>query len=372
MPRGGDAAAAPDLSGIRSDGYATLPPENSLIQPGPGVGGPGPGVLGGPPMPPVPPGQPSGPWSPPGIETPWPKSEYIRDGGHVGAPLTVNRQGQVRGLQMEDTVAQYETLDGQSHVQPSNPVYLYAPRFGAVRQVANLEDGVQIDRLRGLHEPVKLSAPTINTPVTTGHQDLQVGDDIGMQPASIFHAKQGYGAVSIAVGPRSFQDRYKAFENYSIIRLGAIRESESAWVARGSDAAAVWTDKQAVQILLEHRAAVVDSVVEKLGTVYTNDLPPTPRLRIVKLASTSDAKPGETVDFTLRFDNLGLQAIGSVVILDSLSARLAYVPSSAQCSLDARFSTQANEGESLVMRCELLNPLKPGQGGVIRFQCRVR
>ena len=34
----------------------------------------------------VPPGQPSGPWSPPGIEKPWPKSEYVRDGGHVGAP----------------------------------------------------------------------------------------------------------------------------------------------------------------------------------------------------------------------------------------------------------------------------------------------
>ena len=284
----------------------------------------------------VPPGQPSGPWSPPGIETPWPKSEYVRDGGHVGAPLTVNRQGQVRGLQMEDTVAQYETLDGQSHVQPSNPVYLYAPRFGAVRQVTNLQDEVQIDRLRSVHDPVKLSAPTIRTLVTTGQQDLQVGDDIGMQPASIFHAKQGYGAVSNVVGPRSFQDRYKAFENLSVVRVGKLKESEAAWLARGNDAAAVWTNKQAVQVLLEHRAAVVDSSVEKLGTVYTNDLPPTPRLRIVKLASTSDAKPGETVDFTIRFDNLGLQAIGSVVILDSLSTRLEFVPASAQCSLEAR------------------------------------
>ena len=320
----------------------------------------------------VPPGQPSGPWSPPGIETPWPKSEYVRDGGHVGAPLTVSRQGQVRGLQMEDTVAQYETLDGQSHVQPSNPVYLYAPRFGAVRQVTNLQDEVQIDRLRSLHEPVKLSAPTIRTLVTTGQQDLQVGDDIGTQPASIFRARQGYGAVSNAVGPRSFQDRYKAFEDLSVIRVGAVKESDAVWLARGSDAAAVWTTKQAVQVLLEHRAAVVDSSVEKLGTVYTNDLPPTPRLRIVKLASTSDAKPGETVDFTIRFDNLGLQAIGSVVILDSLSTRLEFVPHSAQCSLEARVSTQPNEGDSLLVRCELVNPLKPGEGGVLRFQCRVR
>ena len=177
VPHDGDAFAAADLSGIRSDGYATLPPQAlagpaEIDPPVAALAAPS-GAQGD-----VPPGQPSGPWSPPGIAKPWPKSEYVRDGGHVGAPLTLDRQGQVRGLQMEDTVAQYETLDGQSHVQPSNPVYLYAPRFGAVRQVTNLQDEVQIDRLRGLHEPVKLSAPTIRTLVTTGQQNLQVGDDV--------------------------------------------------------------------------------------------------------------------------------------------------------------------------------------------------
>ena len=88
--------------------------------------------------------------------------------------------------------------------------------------------------------------------------------------------------------------------------------------------------------------------------------------------SGAAANPGDTVDFTIRFDNLGLQAIGSVVILDSLSTRLEFVSDSAQCSLEARVSTQPNEGDSLMVRCELLNPLKPGQGGVLRFQCRVR
>ena len=66
---------------------------------------------------------------------------------------------------------------------------------------------------------------------------------------------------------------------------------------------------------------------------------------MVKVASTPFAKPGEEVDFTIRFDNIGNQPIGNVTILDSLSTRLEYVPQSAQCSVEAKFSTQPNEGE---------------------------
>ena len=85
---------------------------------------------------------PTGPWSPPGISKPWPKDEYLRDGGHLGPPLVPGRQGEVRGLEMEDTAAQFQTADGRNVIEPSNPVYLYSPRFGAVRQVVNLEDEI--------------------------------------------------------------------------------------------------------------------------------------------------------------------------------------------------------------------------------------
>jgi hypothetical protein len=63
-----------------------------------------------------------------------------------------------------------------------------------------------------------------------------------------------------------------------------------------------------------------------------------------------------------------------VVIVDSLSPRLEYVSAakSAQCSVDARFSTVPNEAGSLIVRCALDHPLQPGQGGILRFQCRVR
>ena len=128
-----------------------------------------------------------------------------------------------------------------------------------------------------------------------------------------------------------------------------------------------------MQVVLERRAAMVENGVEKAGSVFVLDTPPAnPRLRVVKVASTSFAEPGDEVDFTIRFDNVGNQTIHNVAILDSLSTRLAYIPNSAQCSLKAKFSTQPNEGESLLVRCELADPLKAGDGGVIRFHCRVR
>ena len=43
-----------------------------------------------------------------------------------------------------------------------------------------------------------------------------------------------------------------------------------------------------------------------------------------------------------------------------------------QCSREGTFSTETNEGGSVVLRFELKDPLEAGQGGVIRFCCKVR
>jgi uncharacterized repeat protein (TIGR01451 family) len=361
-----------DLSDVRSSGYAMLPPE--ALAGGQATAattapmGP-PGMEMGVPVPYTP----TGPWSPPGISTPWPKDEYVRDGGHLGPPVTAGARVEIRGLQMEDTVARFETPDGQTRVQPSNPVYLYSPRFSSVRQVVNLEDQVQIERSASVHEPVKLTAPTVEQIVIARQQDLQIGDDIGAVPAAGFRTKLGSGAVSAALGPLGFQDRFKPYENFSVIRRGILAKSETAWLIRASDAALAWSHTQSVQVMLERRAAMVENGSTKAGSVYAlGQEPASPRLRVVKVASTAFAEPGDEVDFTIRFDNVGNQTIHNVSILDSLSTRLEYIPNSAQCSVSATFSTQPNEGDSLVVRCQMTDPLKTGDGGVIRFHCRVR
>jgi hypothetical protein len=63
-----------------------------------------------------------GPWIPPGIVPPWPMNEYLRDGGANPPGVAVGKNGEVIGLQMEDTVAKFSSLDGQTHVTPSNKV----------------------------------------------------------------------------------------------------------------------------------------------------------------------------------------------------------------------------------------------------------
>ena len=98
------------------------------------------------------------------------------------------------------------------------------------------------------------------------------------------------------------------------------------FLARGSNAAIAWSHTQAVQIILDHKSADGRSEVRPEQSVYTVDEPPGhPKLRLVKVASTPFAQPGDEVDFTLRFDNIGNQPIGNVTILDSLSTRLEYV-----------------------------------------------
>lgn len=329
--------------------------------------------------PPTPPGipipyTPSGPWSPPGIRRPWPQDEYLADGGDRGLPARVAQQWEVQGLEPEDTVAHYDTLAGQTIVQPSNRVYIYSPRFGAVRQVVGLVANEQSNRAAGVHFPERLAAPATTQLATTSTQNVQPDYQVSARPPVIYRGKRGDGAMSNATGPRGIQqDFFLPYEDLRIIREGVIDAAEMGWLARGSAAAEVWSREQQVQVILDHRAATVVANVQTSPTVYTVEQPPPrPELRVVKVASTGFAEPGDEVAFTIRFDNVGNELIGNVTVIDNLTTRLEYVPDSAQCSLPAEFFTEPNQGDSLALRCELADPLPPGEGGVIRFRCRVR
>ena len=61
-----------------------------------------------------------------------------------------------------------------------------------------------------------------------------------------------------------------------------------------------------------------------------------------------------------------------MTIVDNLTTRLEYMNDSAKSSRRADFYSERNEAESLVLRWEITDPLEPGEGGVVRFKCRVR
>lgn len=313
-----------------------------------------------------------GPWTPPGIIPPWPCDEYLRDGGNVGPPVRVGRNGELLGLEMEDTVARYNTLDGRTVVEPSNQVSLYSPRFNAVRQVVDVEIDQQRNRAAGVAKPVRPLGPRTSEPAGLNTQNLQAVRDIGTNPALQLRTRQLHSTLFAELRPTAFDNRYRPYENFAVIRTGVYVGHEEAILARGAQAAIAWNRNQAVQIYLDDYAAGATVVSQTPQETFGVGSAPNPRLRVIKVASTPVAEPGDEVSFTIRFDNVGNQPIGSVQIVDSLTTRLEYVPDSAQCSLKARFSTQPNEGESLVVRCLLSEPLPPGKGGVFRFRCLVR
>ena len=313
------------------------------------------------------------PWSPPGLSQPWPQDEYLADGGDQGLPVAVSPDWRVEGLEPEDTVAHFDTVDGRTLVQASNPVFIYAPRFGSVRKVVGLVQEEQIDQPGGVGQPVQAVRCDDLQLIASSKQQVEAIRQNSNLPPIIYRSKVGDGALSNVQTPGSFQDAFQPYENLKIIREGTAQASERALLAKGVAAAIVWTDTESVEIMLDHQSAAAEVTDRGACEIYSVDEGPAcPRIRIVKIASTQFAQPGDYVDFTLRFDNVGNQPIGNVTIIDSLTTRLEYVADSQQSKLESSFNTKPNEAGSEVLRWEITDPLPVGSGGVIRFRCRVR
>jgi len=314
-----------------------------------------------------------GPWTPPGLAGPWPPQEYLRDGGDDSLPVSVAPDWKVRGLELSDTVAHYDTIDGRTEVTPSNRVHIYAPRFGAVRQLTGVQLYERADKAGGVTQPEGLVRYESSELAATGLQRVQIGLNRGSTLPSEYEMGRGEGAVSGTLTPGGFQDRFMAFENVELIRTGKIHQGDEARLALGLTAAVVWSGDQEVQVTINNQTATAFTNDSKAMQIFTVEDPTnSPRLRVVKVASTQLAQPGDTVDFTIRFDNVGDQPLGNVVLMDNLTTRLEYVEGSAQSSVEAEFSSGPNEGGSSVLRWQITEAVPVGEGGIVRFECRVR
>jgi len=312
-------------------------------------------------------------WRPPGIPGPWPRDEYLFDGGDKGAGVQVRQDWSVLGLDQEDTVVHYDTLDGRLVIEPTNRVQIYAPRFAAVRKVYGPSAYRHQGRVAGVERPLIAHSHGTRRIATTSIQHAGPDRYMGIDGPLRFREDVRGGMLDGSEGLDTVSNRFKPFENYRIIRDGQFDNTEKARLATSMDAALVWAADQAVQVSINAVMASVATNDSGAQSVYRYELPEgKPRLRVVKVASRKEAKPGDEIEFTLRFDNVGDQPLGNITIVDNLTTRLEYVTDSAECSVQANFLTQENDGESLVLRWEINDPLDVGQGGIIRFKCRVR
>ena len=166
------------------------------------------------------------PWAPPGIAGPWPHDEYLEDGGDRDVQVNLGREGEIRGLELEDTVAIFDTADGVTVIKPSNRVCLYAPRFAAVRKVTGVAQNLQNDQPIGVQLPVRAVAEREELFATTAVQPVQPVGGIGTKQPSIERVRETPIPFISEQPIAGIESGLATYENLRILRQGVFEESE--------------------------------------------------------------------------------------------------------------------------------------------------
>ena len=297
--------------------------------------------------------------------------EYIFDGGDRDPPVRLREDLSQVGLDPEDTVIQYTTKAGMTEVQAGCRVAIYAPRFGSVRKRTGVLESELALRPQTADLPAgpgtireKLPPIQVMAPVRANTKDT-------VRVVEAFRDRQRPMPAELVLPMGEISDAFKPYEDLDIIRNGNIKMTDPARLAISAAAARIWSNIDALQVLIDGQeaAVIVDQKQPREFTLYEYK---GARVRICKVASEQIANPGDIISFTIRYDNIGEQPVSKLVVTDSLAPRLEYVESSQQSSLEARFSTTPNDAGSSVLRWEIDRELKPGEGGFVRFDAKVR
>ena len=314
------------------------------------------------------------------------EEECFHDGGDAGVRAGFDAQGRLRGVEPEDTVAEYTDPQGRKRVVCSNRVCLCVPRFAVLRTElppAGFEGAVgplgasfsvgqgQLrmglpSRLAGHYEQPKAvlgrerptAAVSRSTPLTLTRVEILEALQLDVGPLALLGTRQVRTLTEV--------ERVKLLRGIQLAR-----ELSQPLTLREN----VQSVGPAVIARVEAGPEVIKAVAETRDLTVCCDeapCPPDRPLVLVKCADRGDAQIGDVVTFTLRYSNHGGRPLTDIAVTDSLTARLEYVPGSAQSDRDAVFTTQLNEAGSQLLRWEVGGKLLPGQGGTVRFRARIR
>lgn len=247
--------------------------------------------------------------------------ECLLDGGDRDLPVGYRPGGKLGGLDPEDTVAEYRNSKGVKKIAISNRVCVCVPRFGVLRT-----------------EITPFTKQDLRMPQGTrrvGGPDLMT---LKVPPLGVVN----YDELLAIKGRRS------PTEVYTLTRTSIFGKVEGV-----------------EQIVDLARVADITGICKKPQGI---DKP----LLLKKWANKKSAKIGDTVTYYLRYANVGDKDITDVVVSDSLTGRLEYVPGSAKSSRNAVFTMRPNESGSLILRWQITGTLKAGENGMLRFQARIR
>ncbi|MEO8269157.1 MAG: hypothetical protein ABI557_05525 [Aureliella sp.] len=298
--------------------------------------------------------------------------EYIFDGGDQQPAVVIKEDWTTAGVDPTDTVIYYETLAGSVCVQPTNRVPIYAPRFGAIRQVSGLQLALRAEGTQRVLAPIGVERFDENNLADTVVQPLA---PLGEQQVGLIDAfQENY----VAPPMEQIQPLYGMiaarvpFELIDPTRTGLITIQEMVDMQQFIQNAQAWVTPESLEVEISSQSALLVKDTKATQDFFVYELPDKCAMRICKAASHTIANSGDIVSFSIRFDNAGVKPLGNAVIIDSLSPRLNYIEGSQQCSVGVRFSAEPNQVGSMVLRWEIEEPIKPSDGGVISFDCRVR
>lgn len=298
--------------------------------------------------------------------------EYICDGGDV--PPFVRDLTDIRavGLQPEDTVIQYRTEDGQQYVQESNRVCVYAPRFAAVRSATGALSSQRALEAVAAAGPQPVGSMQETLPFSAVRLPLAPQGQLARLPIESLGQRQAGELVAKTIPPLGAALTTAPDDSLGVLMQDELSEKIGFDIERLRLLAHSWVHVDQLSVILDGREVAVARRQDGPEEVLVYEIDGKPRLQLIKRVSQSMADSGDELTFSLHFENVGEQPAERLIITDSLSPRLSYIDGSQQSSRSARFATSPNEVGSSVVRWEILDPLKPGEGGSVSFRCRVR
>lgn len=300
--------------------------------------------------------------------------EYIFDGGDraLSAAMHTNRSG----LDTEDTVAAFADHTGELRTTASNKVAVYAPRFGSIRTVTGLVADTKVDKAAGAKD--NLAAGNLKTGKAAQENvhdtvlyELEKRDRLDGMKASTppMQARRTENA-----GQNRKVDEGHEGRAYS--SPGAFNRHDSFVLAQQMQNASAWTrDQFPVITAVTTNASEITANFKVQQTIGVKDERETRgNVHIVKLADRELAQSGDTITFTIRFQNTGDFDVYEVAIVDNLTPRLDYTGGSARIDDNhpGEVTVEPNGEGSSILTFRLDNPLKGHESGTITFEATVR
>ncbi|HUP82450.1 MAG TPA: DUF11 domain-containing protein [Pirellula sp.] len=297
--------------------------------------------------------------------------EYIFDGGDHDPKVRLREDLTQVGLDAEDTVIQFETVDGKTNVESGCRVAIYAPRFGSVRKRQSTRERDLAMRAQATLRPDGPGIFRDQLPPVNVSKPIKSTNSDNVRVVEAFRNRRHPMPAELVLPMVTVSEAFKPFEDLSLIRNGDLKTTDLARLAKSAAAARSWTNVDELNIIIDGQEAIDVTGAKKAADITIYEYKGA-RIRLCKVASDQMANPGDVISFTIRFDNVGEQPLKSLVVTDSLAPRLEYVEKSQQSSVAANFSISPNSVGSSVLRWELEDGLKPGDGGLVRFSCKVR